>query len=863
MITREKKDIIKIVSAILTTIILMTIFSIPILNIPSLGGLLFPGNGIWKVPGEIPVRELQSISGLNNDVTIIRDEWGVPHIYGSNESDVFFALGYCHAQDRLFQMDMFRRIARGKMAEILGFSALKDDKLNLAIGMEYWANLTLEKAYEMQDMGQIDFIPTVERYIEGINHYIDTHKNEMPLEYYLLNFEPQKFEPLDVISILKFVSLYYSWQYNDLYRYINYEAFNSVNPVWYSETHTPYLPYQIPVCPNYGEFPQSSFAESLQSEKNELLVEEISRFLSNIENIDFQKELIDSYCSKGSNNWVIDGIKSNTGAPILCNDQHWGWPIPTFLYETHVVSTDTNLNFYGYTVPGLSFPIVGYNQYLGWGATIFPADHLDWYYFNTDGDSNYIYNGSSVPYSYRNYEIKVKGQKPVAFTVKDTVHGPVLNTFLANEGVSNPFEDPNIILAPKYLPNSITYEFVAIYDMIHAKNRAEFDTASSNYASPPINMVYGDIYGNIAIRPTGAIPIRDDSKIPIGYYGNGSLPYNGSNGEGEWVDYAPFNELPNTLNPSQHYLVSANQIAAGPDYVQHFLHNDYAEGYRARRLNELLNYSEDISVSTMAGFQFDINSSMGKAFTPYFINATENYYGLSPPSQIDDVLEELNGWDYVMDKELSAPTIYRKWRDFFKSYTFDDEFSTYNALTKPRWSVLEYFMKENETSHWFDDINTGGTENRDDIILIALNATIEWLEDFYDDPDPHNWKWGDIHKLYFRSLTGLPSLNLGPYEGGGEGYTVNPSGISMNEKEVGYSYGGAAHRLIIDFSNLSNSRTCIAGGQRGLSNSKHYSDQLTELFLQGKHHLTYSGYSVNNFPDSLTESIIYFKPDGG
>jgi len=278
MITREKKDIIKIVSAILTIIILMTIFSIPILNIPSLGGLLFPGNGVWKIPGEVSVRELQNINGLNNEVTIIRDEWGVPHIYGSNESDVFFALGYCHAQDRLFQMDMFRRIARGRQAEILGPSALDDDKLNLAIGLEYWAEKTLQKAYEMQEMGEIEFIPTVERYIDGINHYINTHRNELPLEYYLLNSRPEKFEPLDVLASLKFVSLYYSWDYSDLYRYINYDALSSVNPDWYSETHTPYLPYQIPVCPNYGSFPQSSSTKASQFEKNELVVKEVSRF---------------------------------------------------------------------------------------------------------------------------------------------------------------------------------------------------------------------------------------------------------------------------------------------------------------------------------------------------------------------------------------------------------------------------------------------------------------------------------------------------------------------------------------------------------------------------------------------------------
>lgn len=859
----ERKPIIRLAVVMIMITIIMTIFSIPILSIHSLGKVLFPGDGFWNVTGEVPERATIELSGINDKVTIIRDDWGVPHIYGEYEEDVFFAMGFVHAQDRLFQMDLYRRVARGRLSEVLGESVLGEDKLHLAIGMEYWANKTLQKGLDMAADGEITFFPTIESYINGINYYIRTAKSK-PLEYYLLDFEPTEFTLLDLMSILKFLSFYYSWGYSDLYRLTTFDAFTAVNASWYAELYPKYFPYQIPVCPNYGNFPQSPTPNLNSSEISPELVKVVSGFLSEIEQLESQKALIDSGNFRGSNNWVVSGTKSDTGLPILANDQHWGWPLPQFLYESHLVSADTNLNFFGYTVPGLPYPIVGFNEYVGWGETIFPADVLDWYFFDTDGDDHYIYNGESIAYTEREYNIKVKDKSSVKLTVKDTVHGPVLNEVFGSR-TPDSLDSSNIVLAPKWIPNNITFEWQAIYEMIHAQNRQEFDDASRLLDTPPMNIVYGDVDGNIAIRPTGKVPIRDDSKIPLGYYGNGSLPYNGSNGEGEWIGYVPFEDLPNTMNPSQNYLASANQIAAGPDYKDYFLQNSYAPSYRARRINDVLNGSLDgsISVSDMATLQYDIQSSAAESFTPYIIYTIESTYGSTPPTQIASILTLLNDWDYVMDKDLVAPTIYRKWRAFFYDFTFEDEFSTYNARESAYWTLLEYFMKEQENSHWFDDISTSLVkETRDDIMLKAFNSTVEWLEDFYGTSDPSSWRWGDLHKLYFSSITGLDALSKGPYEGGGEAVTVNPSPVNI-ENGVGYSGGGAAHRLIVDFSNISNSRTCISGGQSGLSNSKHYADQLEQLFLQGKQHYTYILHTTLTFPSNVIESIIYLNPLGG
>jgi penicillin amidase len=215
-----------------------------------------------------------------------------------------------------------------------------------------------------------------------------------------------------------------------------------------------------------------------------------------------------------------------------------------------------------------------------------------------------------------------------------------------------------------------------------------------------------------------------------------------------------------------------------------------------------------------------------------------------------------------MDKDDAVPLIYRKWRDFFGDFTFNDEIEKYNFPMRPSTVVLEYLMKENETSHWFDNISTPFPETRNQTMLVALNATIDWLEIQTSSEDPTTWRWGDFHQLYFSSLTGLDSLSKGPYEADGEGFTVNPSRVNLRSDES-YATGGASERMIIDFSNLNNSLSVIPSGQRGLSNSKHYSDQLEQLFLLGKYHYQYFTNTYDNFPKPCIESIIHFYPIGG
>jgi penicillin amidase len=618
---------------------------------------------------------------------------------------------------------------------------------------------------------------------------------------------------------------------------------------------------QVPICPNYGSYNDSSALpyESGVSLKSSAIIAAVTKFLADMQNIPVQKQLMElqDQSTIGSNNWAVDGNKSSTGKPILCNDMHLQWMMPGIWYEAHMVVRNLNLNIYGFTMAGIPLIIAGHNDHLAWGFTNTGYDVMDWYYY-IGNSTHYNYNGSMIEYGTRTYNMNVKDAGIHTFTVKETVHGPVLSDFL---GSSIPSSLTSYVLAPRWTANNISRIVKALVGMNMATNWVEFNESVVNWDTPAQNIIYADVKGNIAIRPTGIVPIRDDTGIPSWHFGNGTMPYNGSNGEGEWIGYVPFQEIPYSMNPQQGYLVSANQIAVGPEYTKYHLQTNWATGYRARRINELLNNSADgtIGIEKMKEIQLDIKSTAARAFVPYFINATENFFGAATPTLIRNMVTQLKNWDYDMDKDLAAPTIYRKWRDYYYDYTFNDEFNFYTTTRKPAVNILEQLTRNNASSLWFNDINTATTEDRDTIIIKALNATSEDLVDFYGTSDVSTWRWGDVHKLSFEHLIPqLESLNIGPFEGDGSGYTVTPSGVNIRNG-VGEAHGGASERLIVDLSDMKNSISVIPSGQRGISSSEHYSDQLEELFLQGKYHRQYFYNESSDFPTSHIESQILFR----
>ena len=869
---KMSKTILKLGIVLVITIGLTIALSIPFGLFPALGKFLFPGNGsVWTVPDDVVKQETLTTDALENDVTIFRDQWGVPHIYGYSEQDLAFALGYVQAQDRLIQMDLARRSTRGKLAEILGEDALASDEFSLNKLKDYWAVESFKALQESEDPVDQIILDTLLSYSAGINYYIK-NTNKLPLEFLFLGYKPDPWSPVDTLSFVKYMSEMLTWSYQD---FTTLELFDAVGLDIYNDLFGYPLPYQIPVTVNYGEYQSQMIPQNVKDMKEAINsadnqgVEDISlifqNLLSNIEKIPGEKEFIHNSQLVGSNNWVANGSKTESGMPILCNDMHLGYNLPGIWYEAHLVDLSSDFNVYGFFLAGVPYQIVGHNAYVAWGMTNTGIDVLDWYYYKGINETHYWYKNTPTAYGHIEYDINVKGREPEHFVIKTTVHGPVFNNLIDQEDYSGYIND---VIACKWISHNTTQESRAIYGWSHAKNRNDFDEASKFFSTPAQNIVYADIHGHIGIRPTGVIPIRDDSSIPAWNFGNGTMPYNGTAGEGEWIGYIPFDNLPHSENPLQGYLASANQISAGPEYLANYtIQNPLSidEGYRARRINELLANDNLITIDDMKAIQQDTYSIRAGNFTPIFVSAITS---LSSKTQVqDDALTKLIDWDYWMDKDTSAPTIFVVLMEVYKEETFGDELHMLESPRMPSDARLEYYTRTNSTSLWFDNINTPEIENRDDIIQLSFVKTINALEDFFGTSDVDTWKFGDINKLYFPHLTGFSALSSGPYDVSGCDDTVN---VIWNdhywfedEVHISIATGGPSERLIVDLGNLNNSLSVIPSGQRGVSTSIHYTDQL-EMFLNGEYHPQYFlNNKIEDFLSSWIESTIFMKAGGG
>ena len=858
---------------------MITAFSIPFGMIPPLGNLLFPGNGIWDVPTEVTDYEILEDPNLSHDVEVYRDEWGIPHIYGYGEEDLMFALGYVQAQDRMIQMDLTRRMARGRMSEIVGPDMLDTDKFNILKMEEYWSNKTIEHliSQSLVDPVYKSIYKMLLRFADGVNKYIENEHNNKPFEYQFLDVEIAPWEIVDTLVFSKYMSEYFTWSYKDMQRYNDMMILGNES---YNELYGFPAHYQIPVCPNYGEYddisvpasefnpPSSSSADeiSIPSDNSEISKTQpmsfISSFLDGLQEFPQEVERMEREYIIGSNNWVISGNKTASGKPLLSTDMHLGSMLPGMWYQAHLINLnpDSDLNVYGVFVPGVPVPIAGHTDYVGWGESIAAYDLIDWFYYNGINGTHYEYKGEAKAYDLMVESIPIKGQDPEEYIVKSTVHGPVFTDL-----VPMPDNFSENVIACKWTSYDITLDFLALYGFMHAKNVYEFDEAIRYMDLLPLNIAFGDVEGNIGIRANAKVPIRNDTDLPPWHTGGGDMPYNGSKGEGEWIDYLDFEDRPYCINPEQGFLSSANQYIAGPDYPNITVINDGgATGYRARRINNLLAQAKEFTVDDMKTMVVDIYSVRAGNFTPYLLDVLDTL-----PSKSDIQLaayNELQNWDYLMDQDLAAPAIFYVWMEAFLELTFQDEKNALGSFSRPSDTFLEYLTKEEPDSKWFDNISTTEIENRDDMILDTFNIALEGLEEYYETNNVSAWKWGVVHQMVVNHMMGLPGLGVGPYPASGSPYTINPSyGFNFDNGEVSTSYSRsiASERIIVDFGNINNSVSIIPSGERGISSSEHYTDQL-EMFLRGEFHPQY--FDARD-PETLQEwanieSIIIFKKVG-
>ncbi len=757
-----------------------------------------------KVKGEI------TVSGLSTPVEVIRDEWGVPHIYAQNEHDLFFAQGYVHAQDRLWQMEFNRRIGSGTLSAILGESTLSIDR--------YMRTLGLRRAAE-QDLASADeeVRNLLEAYADGVNAYIESHRDRLPLEFTILGAEPEPWTPVDTLNWAGVMSLQLGRKYPmelfgaQLVATLGKEVAQQLLP--------PY-PENAPVIipPEARSYAWLRGIDISSDDALAAVLGEPAMFL-------------------GSNNWVVHGSRTATGMPLLADDTHLGLDMPSIWYENGLHGG--RFNSVGYSFPGAPLVIIGHNGRIAWGVTNLNPDVQDLYIEKFDDPAHptqYLHKGQWRDLMIIYETIEVKGQAPVTLNVVATHHGPIVNQVIGDLAFSEP-----LALRWTALEGNRIFQSGMLLNL--ATNWEEFRHALSYWDAPSQNFVYADIDGNIGYQSPGKIPIRAPGH-------QGLLPVPGWTGEFEWQGYIPFDELPSVLNPPTGFVATANNKVVPDEYPYHLAYY-WASGFRAQRITDLLAADNSVTIEDMRDIHAQTYSLPAEALRPYLLAA-------EPQDELQArALDLVEAWDLYLEADRAGASVYQTWYWFLVQNTFRDELGDELLSSYQNSYHLETMLElmPQADSPWFDDKTTPQIEARDDIVRRSLADAIAWLSVRYGD-NPERWEWGRIHTKTFVHQP-LGQSGIGLLEGlfnsdtipaRGDSYTVDAASFDNNQP---FAMGsGVSQRYIADLSDLDNSRIIHTTGQSGHLFHRHREDFIPIWQSVEYHPMLYSREAVESYADA-------------
>ncbi len=733
-------------------------------------------------------------SSLSSPVEILRDQWGIPHIYASNLHDVLFAQGFVHAQDRLWQMELNRRIAQGRLSELFGEIALDTDRTCRTFGFNRLG------AMDWQNASQ-EIKEAILAYVEGVNFFLQDHSSKLPLEFSLINHHPEPWHPEDTTSFARVMiwQLSHAW-YSEIVRA---QLIQAVGEEHAAELEIHYPPSNPITLPNGIEFNRFDLQGALQKAHGPFLQRGI-----------------------GSNAWVISATKSATGKPMLCNDMHLPLNAPSLWYENHLVSED--IQVIGVSLPGVPFVLVGHNDHIAWGMTLAFTDCEDLFVeqFDPHQPSRYRFKDQWLEAEIIPEVIIVKGRsQPHVEHVVITHHGPIISDVVG-------YPDQRLAVQSMALqPNPAIQGWFLLNQ---ARNWDEFVEAMRLIEAPQLNVAYADTEGNIGYWVTGKVPIRTK--------GTGMLPSPGWTGEYEWEGIVPFEEMPHILNPIDGYLVTCNHKIVPDDYP-YFLGSVWMNGYRAKRLTEVMGSKEKLTKEDMRLLQTDFTCIPGKDF----VERLSKYQSQDPDIQL--AMDYLRSWDGQLTPESVGGTIYEvvryhlirnllqptlgedltlKWmgKGFHPVLLASHEFYGHDTVTLLR-------LLDHPDSWWVKQ--AGGLEN---VLKLSIKQAVEWLRTNLGK-ESKNWQWGKIHRAIIPHALGVQKpldrvFNRGPFPIGGD--TDTPCQTAMHPHEPYDNKAWApSFRQIIDLGDLSKSEAIIPPGQSGHLGSPHY-DDLIEPWLHGKYH---------------------------
>ncbi len=722
------------------------------------------------------------IDGLKTPIELLRDAYGIPHIRAASIEDAYFGLGFAHAQDRLWQMEMSRRIAAGRLAEILGASALDTDRFLRTLGVRRAAEASLAKL-------DPDTRKVLDAYAAGVNAFLAT-RQVLPPEFWILRVTPEPWTPADSLAWIKMMSwdLGANWK-NELLRM---RLVKTLPQARIDELLPPY-----PGDARLKIRDLKTLYGGLDGDARALgaAMQQVAALLPH-----WLPE------GAGSNNWVVSGKRSASGKPLLANDPHLGLTAPPVWYFAQL--TAPGFDAIGATLPGVPGIVLGHNERIAWGATNTGPDVQDLYIEKLEGRDAYLTPDGPRPFAVRQETIKVRGAPDVKLLVRITRHGPIVSDVLR----------PAAGLAPR--GHVLAFEWTALADddtsirsalnVARARNWKEFRAALRDLQAPQQNMVYADVDGNIGFIAPGRVPVRKPANDL-----EGLAPAPDWEAKYDWAGWIPFDELPQSYNPPSGEIVTANQKVVPPGY-RHFITSEWQPPYRARRITELLDAVARHSVPSFARMQADVVSLPAREQLPRLL-ATKPL-----SAEAKRALERLSAWDGSMAADRAEPLIMSAWWRALARAIYADELGDAfdaNWLQRPVF-IGNVLADKDGQSRWCDDVHTAKKESCDDILSSSLEAALADLRQRYGK-DMRRWKWGAAHPaLHEHQPFGRVPLLARFFDisvpSPGGAFTIDVGRSNFNDAARPYaSRHGPSLRAIYDLSNMQASLFIHSGGQSG------------------------------------------------
>ncbi|MBI4853297.1 MAG: penicillin acylase family protein [Acidobacteria bacterium] len=786
-------------------------------------------NAISQTDGELKVK------GVSQEVRVIRDKWGVPYVTAKNINDLAFAQGYVTAQDRLWQMDLLRRAAKGELSAVLGAgdknSTLEVDKLHRSLGLKRTVEKDLPKLpKQLQQM--------LSSYSQGVNAYIESHKDKLPLEFNLLGYKPDLWQPIDslVVGKLMAISLTGTWKFDLMRAEMREKLDPKVYKMFFDESSQFNQPvFDLNLVKNDPLADKNEKVETkTASTSNNLLLNQSLPKLPKIEPELFaqvqekNQTLSDLILSSneamiGSNNWVVSGKLTDTGKPLLANDPHQGLSLPAIWYQVHLRAIDGSYAAAGVSIIGAPGIVIGHNDYIAWGATNVMADVQDVYVeeFDQSNPTRYL-----VGSEWRDAEVikdKIQVRESILSSKTSAVdhdivitrHGPIVSSVKGQK------------LALRWAGVDAPSEFLLTFSLNQARNWDEFCSALKNAAVPLINYVYADKEGNIGYYAVGRIPIRAT--------GNGSLPYDGRTEDGEWKGYIPFEELPHLYNPENGYIATANQKLVSEKYP-YTIANDWAPPYRGHRIYQLLSEKNKFTFEDMHNFQADVYAIPTKFFADQVVKMAANHKD-DPVWQ--EIEKELKDWDGNLTVKSRAATIAVTMRKHFT----EDFFTSWLGELRPSYTwYLRGLTIDRAITNWSTEFLPSKYKDFDTMVVNAYNTTVKELNTTIGS-DRNSWEYGRINRFSFNhpiaKISVLKSLlNSDQVIVGGSAHTLNCNDTNADR------IWGPSMRMVISLDSFDKTTLSIVPGASGQVASPHYLDQINDWVALQPHAFVFSKESI-------------------